>query len=504
MIKTKNSFSFLYHWHQRIGLVMCIAVIAWALSGLAHPLISRINPKPVFTPPTVPLQWQDVAPVEHLVEQYDLRHILHLRLFQWQNRPVYRIHSDQGIAYFSATDLTLIEHGEKRYADFMSRHYLGDSTSPVIDATPIEQFDSDYLYINRYLPVVRVNFERADNARVYIDTQQGRLATIVDNNKSITGAFFRALHSWTWIDSLPLRQSLMSIFLVLGFCTAAFGLVLYIKSWRLGMFRKQISAHQHHPVSRKIHRHLGATVAIFAMAFCLSGLFHLLVRDKSDQPQPAQPLTINAADLRLDMSVLQRVLARDDILDIQLARIGADLYWQLREFTPPEPPGGEHHHHHAHHAHEQPQRDAVRYLHATSGALLDQGWRSHAESLALAFSEYPADSIKNIRLVKGFDNEYGFVNKRLPVHAVDFALPGNPSIYVETASHTLAAAITDVDRLEGYSFGYLHKWHFADFLGKDIRDILTSLVALAIMMVLLLGAYRYWATRGRRKRMAID
>lgn len=90
----------------------------------------------------------------------------------------------------------------------------------MIDATPIEQFDSDYLYINRYLPVTRVNFERADNARVYIDTQQGRLATIVDNDKSITGAFFRALHSWTWIDSLPLRQSLMSLFLVLGFCTA--------------------------------------------------------------------------------------------------------------------------------------------------------------------------------------------------------------------------------------------------------------------------------------------
>src|SRR5690606_17895479 len=157
---------------------------------------------------------------------------------------------------------------------------------------PVEEFDSEYLYINRYLPVVRIDFERKDNVRVYVDTQQGRLATLVDNNKALTGNFFRALHSWTWIDSIPLRLTLMSIFLVLGFCTAAFGLVLYIKSWRMGMFRRQLSAQQHHPLSRKIHRHLGGMVAVIAMAFCFSGLFHLLVRDKSDQPQQIQPLAI--------------------------------------------------------------------------------------------------------------------------------------------------------------------------------------------------------------------
>lgn len=504
MIKIKNSFSFFYHWHQRIGLVMCVAVIAWALSGLAHPLISRINPKPVFVPPSVPLQWQDVTPIEQLIKQRSIKQLHSLRLFQWQNRPVYRIHSEQGIAYFSATDLTEIDYGDKAYAHFMARHYLGDANSAVIDAQPIDQFNEDYLYINRYLPVMRVDFDRPDNARVYIDTAQGRLATIVDNNKALTGAFFRAFHSWTWIENLTLRRTLMSIFLVLGFFTAAFGLVVYIKSWRLGIFRKTLSAHQHHPLSRKVHRHMGAVVALFAMAFCFSGMFHLLISDKSDEPQISLPITVDATHLKLDMGAINRTLQRDEIVDIQLAQFGDKTYWQLRAFTAPAHAGGEHdHHHHDHHHHNHQPKDAVRYLDAQTGELLDNGWQIHARFLAARLTKYPADKIKHVQLVESFTTEYGFVNKRLPVHALDFDLPGAPSVYLETATNTLASQVTNSDRLEGYSFGYLHKWHFIDFLGKDMRDVLTSLMALAIMVVLLLGVYRYWATSMRRKRHAM-
>ncbi len=500
MIKIKNSFSFFHYWHQRIGLVMCVAVIAWALSGLAHPLISRINPQPVAMSPAVPLQWQETAPVERLIEQSGIQRVHHLRLFQWQDRPVYHLHSEQGSAFFSAVDLTPIEHGEARYAEFLARHYLNDYVSTTVDPILLERFDADYLYINRYLPVMRIDFERWDNMRVYVDTRQGRLATLVDNNKATAGTFFRALHSWTWIDSIPLRQTLMSIFLILGFCTAAFGLILYLKSWRLGMFRRQQSAQQHHPLSRKIHRHLGAGIAVFAMAFCMSGMFHLLVRDKSDQPQQTLPLAVEAAQLRLDLSTLKQVLGGDEILDIQVAQIGTDLYWQVREYTAPGRSSNEHHDHHDHHAHEMEQKDAVRYINIQTGQLLDQGWRRHAESLALALSGHSAERISEIRLVNGFGGEYGFVNKRLPVHAIDFDLPGKPTLYVETATNTLAAAVGNLDRLEGYSFGYLHKWHFVDFLGKNVRDLLTSLVALVIMAVLLLGVYRYWITRRRRRR----
>ena len=44
---------FAYRWHQQIGIWVGLAIIFWGLSGLVHPILSAINPKPLrFSPPT--------------------------------------------------------------------------------------------------------------------------------------------------------------------------------------------------------------------------------------------------------------------------------------------------------------------------------------------------------------------------------------------------------------------------------------------------------------------
>jgi hypothetical protein len=77
-------------------------------------------------------------------------------------------------------------------------------------------------------------------------------------------------------------------------------------------------------------------------------------------------------------------------------------------------------------------------------------------------------------------------------------------VYVETATDTLANLTTSGRRLEGYSFAWLHKWRFADGLGKDLRDGLQSVMAGLIILVLILGAVRFFPTRpvspGRKHR----
>src|SRR5690606_6810610 len=103
--------------------------------------------------------------------------------------------------------------------------------------------------------------------------------------------------------------------------------------------------------------------------------------------------------------------------------------------------------------------DLVVYFNARTGELLADGWRLHGESLALAFTGFQAEAIARVERVESFSGEYGFINKRLPVHAVHFALPGNPTVYVETASNTLASRVVDSKRVEGYTFAYVHKWH---------------------------------------------
>lgn len=497
MIKTKNTFSFLYHWHQRIGLFMGIAVIAWALSGLAHPIISRLNPKPAAPPPAEVLNIQQLGDFVALIEKQNIHTIEQLRLFQWQGEAVYRIVSEQGVDYFSAQTLQLLDTGDFDYAEHLARHFLGDASAEIENLKTINTFDKEYIYINRYLPVVRVDFARADVPRIYIDAAQGRLATIDNKRKVFTGKFFRALHSWTWIESLTLRRSLMSVFLVLGFVTALFGFVVYIKSWRMGIYKKNLSAPQHHPYTRRLHRALGAVVAIFAMAFCISGLLHLWLTDKTDSAQKQIPVTIPTQGLTLPTDALMRTLHDAAVADVQLTQINNTAYWRVKKQQAKSAQAREHEHHH--HGAETPAlNDAVIYLNARTGELLDNGWQKHAQSLALSLTKLNIDQVAHVELVETFGGEYGFVNKRLPVHGVHFDLPGKPTLYIETASNTLASQVTTNKRVEGYSFAYLHKWHFVDFLGKDIRDILTSIIALTIILVILLGAYRFSA--GGRKR----
>jgi hypothetical protein len=55
----------------------------------------------------------------------------------------------------------------------------------------------------------------------------------------------------------------------------------------------------------------------------------------------------------------------------------------------------------------------------------------------------------------------------------------------------LATVVTNADRLEGYSFAILHKFLFMDWAGKGIRDLVTVLAAMGVLVVSLLGLYLF-------------
>jgi uncharacterized iron-regulated membrane protein len=498
MIKTKNVYGFLYHWHQRIGLVMGIVVIAWALSGFAHPIISRLNPKPVAPAPNKAIAAEKIGSFAHLVEREGIKEIQQLRLFQWQDQPVYRIQTEQGSNYYSAQSTERLELTDFDYADYLARHFTGEQQAPLKDVALIESFNDEYLYINRYLPVIKLAYARDDNLRAFIDPALGRLATLEDTRKSLTGTFFRNFHSWVWIENLSLRRSLMSLFLVMGFVTAAFGFVIYIQSWRKGMFRQSLSAYQNHPRTRRWHRTLGVCVALFAMGFTSSGLLHLWMTDKSDAPQVRLSQTIDTQGIELHHPQIIKYLAQQQVDEIQLVAFENQAYWRIRKLGKVQT--AEHHHHH--HSHHNPQLptddDQVIYFNARNGEWLPQGWQRHAQSLALALTDFSADQLLRTELVESFSGEYGFINKRLPVHALHFSFPGKPAVYVETASNTLASQVVDSKRVEGFAFAYIHKWHFLDFIGKDLRDAAQSAMAFLILSTLLLGYLRYFRTRKKR------
>src|SRR5690606_13250439 len=139
-------------------------------------------------------------------------------------------------------------------------------------------------YINRFLPVIRIDYDRADGASVYIDAQQGRLATINDRKKILLGKCFRAFHSWTWISNTTLRKTLMRVCIIAGFRNALFGWVSCISSWRRGIFRASVN--KHHPTTRRWQRRLGGVAGLLAMPYTATGLLHLHLSEQSEITHP--------------------------------------------------------------------------------------------------------------------------------------------------------------------------------------------------------------------------
>jgi hypothetical protein len=482
-----NLFSRLFHWHQRLGLWVALAIIAWALSGLAHPIITRLQPSALPAPPAQPISSGPLASKDQLAQHLPGGSVNAWRLFQWGAQPVHRIQQGDAIFYLQADTGTLIEQGEQAYAEYLARQAMGDSASPVASVSTKTTYDEDYLSINRYLPVVRVQLHRPDALRAYVDTQQGRLATLVDERKALTGSLFRWVHTWSFISWQPLRELLMSLFLLLGALVSGMGFWLYIKSRRLGTFHRQ------HATGRKLHRSLGGILALPALAFCLSGLAHLWL-SSPESPSPRQQ-KIQAAWANLNLAPLAELPS--NTLEVQLIEVAGVPHWQYKSLLPPkEPAPGEAQGHHHSQAPAAPQ-----YAYSYRNAITAEAWVDANDALTraqvAALSDLPTSAISRITRLTRFTDDYGFINKRLPVAQVDFDLPGAPRLFIETATGTLAAQTHQSHRLEGYSFAYAHKWHFLDPLGKTTRDSLSALAALGIALLVGLGAYRRLRQRPR-------
>ena len=63
----------------------------------------------------------------------------------------------------------------------------------------------------------------------------------------------------------------------------------------------------------------------------------------------------------------------------------------------------------------------------------------------------------------------------------------NSSYYIDPSTGHLAAYIKNADRYEGLSFAFLHKFHFLDGFGKNVRDGILVFFALCILLVSIMG-----------------
>lgn len=510
MIKSqmKPRWNWLF-WHRWLGIFACVGVLMWGLSGLSHPIMSRLQPKPVaFVAPNAVFDLAESLSPKAILAQHQISTFSHLSLSNMKGKTYLRVAVEQNAParYFDIKSGAELVNGDEINAIALAMHFTGLSADQVAGAQRVIQFDADYHPVNRLLPVWRVNFKQSDHLRAYIDTEQTRLATLVDDTRYWLTLWFQFGHNWSFLsDYSSLQLFVPAIVLVIIVLSACSGLYLFVKQSSTAHARLAKQP------ARQWHRRLGLIVSLSTLVFASSGLFHLVMSHQQEKRALHTQAALVSANL-LNDDVWQ-VIAKQPIAKLDAISQGHEVYW----YVLPAAESG---------ANQMPiaqvavmateSAHAEHQTHQTKGAHHVAQKKPSMMRADKLTAEIPADSVEqfaiqqashlnatNHSMVKAvtwttkFAGEYGFIFKRLPVLKVQLQDADNTRIYIEPASGAVSAVVRDIDGLEGFSFAYLHKWSF-EGLNKDIRDALVSLFALWNVLVALLGIWLF--TRKYNKR----
>lgn len=464
-----------YKWHRVLGLISLVPVIFWCISGLSHPFMANwfrpFIPQEVFKP----LSQQKMQPKLSLQQVLDHNHVPALRnfsLINFNKGTYYQVlNRDSTYSYYSANNGAVLPNGDSQYAIYLARYFTQDSTSAIKRIQLQKSFDGNYQPINRLLPVWKVSFNRPDGMDIYVETSQSRLGTFNNNTRKAFLWIFRQFHNWQFLADAggeTFRIGVLLGVISIMFLSLVSGITVYGLFWkRLKQIsqKRKTSGSEDKRFVHRFHRQLGLIVSLVMLTFVVSGGFHLWVKLRNSKPsqKPFEQL-IQRGELQTDNLHLN--IADSLIRRVSLVKFNHHVYYQVLN------------------THKE-----IVYFDASNGTPLPNGDSNFALYLS---NYYGGKSVANslsqqtkTEPVKQFTNEYGFINKRLPVVKVSY--PNQEDWYIETSSAKLATQVSGIDRAEGLSFIFLHKYFAMAWAGKDVRDIMSMLAAAGVLIVSLFG-----------------
>ena len=485
----------IYTWHRTIGIITVIPVVFWCLSGIMHPFMAH------FFKPTIAnerLEKTTIAPadiplsIQTVLAKNNLKQIKNFRIVSFNNGHFYQVKTvDNVLHYYNAATAAEVTNGDAKYAEYLSRYFLDDQKSKVVSSEVLNEFDSQYKYVNRYLPVYKVSFDRDDAMQVYVETSSSKLATFNPKSRQFFIWFFDVFHNWSFLDAITnnaIRVWIMMLLLSVIVLSALSGIVIYGLFWKV--FKKQVPTADATTKLRFNHRKIGIAVAFVTLTFALSGAYHAFSKLKPNNlSSMVYEPTIDVAKLSLENNKL--TLDWSAFLNSSLIQLKDDVYYQVVLKG------------------EEKQTKTI-YINAKNGSINKNAELEYVQFLAHHFSDKlngkaaccdmqepeeceTSTDISDAKILEtktlyDFEKrEYGFVNKRLPVVKLAYDTPEKATYYIEPSSSHLAAVITNAERLEGYSFAIFHKFLFMDWAGKGIRDLVTVIAAMGLLTVCILG-----------------
>ncbi len=452
--------AFLFRWHRRLALIVALFLLGWTLSGLLHPVMSRLSVPPQRPMPELTsVGVQNVVPAKAVLVAAGIEAYHQLHLLGVDQQSVYLVQVNAGSLprFFDAVSGDEQPAFGAQWAERLARRYLGRSDAVVESVTPIEAFSDSYPAINRYLPVWQVRFAGTEGFVVSVDAVSGRPAAIEHTLQQRVRKLFQLLHTFSFLPDGAATLWLQLLLISMTFLLAIAGIVLW---WRLRQ-RPAMTA------LRAWHRRGGLVLSGVLLMFTFSGALHLIEKLMAVPMPPAQLQQANTSEIPTHWPHTMANLPAPKWLRLQAGNI---LQWR-GALAPPtaSPPNSGGHAGHDHEAARTPVLASGGWL-AADGSELSAA--AALSDLARAASCEPVTNSEPAQISR-FGGDYGFLNKRLPVWQVE--CQDGARLFFDSSNDVLAARVLPSERFEAWSFHMLHKWHFLDGLGRDARDGIQAL-----------------------------
>lgn len=486
----------IYSYHKYLAFFTIIPVIFWSISGMMHPFMSHFF-KPEITRNYLEKQTIDTAKIKftlkEVLDQNNLKEIKNFRIVNFNQQFYYQVkNKTNDLLYFNTSNASLLKNGDARYAEWLARYFLDDQNSKISNAEVLSDFDQQYKYINRYLPVHKITFDRADEMQIYVETASSKLATFNPKSRQIFITLFDLFHNFSFLEKFSndhIRILFVSFSLFIILCSAISGLVIYGFFWK--QFKK-INATTSELKARKNHRKFGLIFSFFTFAFVFSGLFHIIKKwEPNTIPYLVYEPIFKTKNLNFDLKSLP--VNWQNEINFGLIDFEGKTYVRssVKTFKEAKKTGTNDWKDKAKPVFE------IAYYDCTNLNIKKDLEVPYAQFLVEKLNEkhhfidkhlVNKSNQSKVAILTDFDKrEYGFVNKRLPVVKLAFKTPENHTFFLETATSRIAAKVTNYDRAEGYSFAIFHKFLYLEWAGKSIRDLIAVITALSILIMSILG-----------------
>lgn len=239
--------------HRIVSMVAVLFTLMFSVSGFYHATTKlkeeqynirlqqnyatkdiRFNPGEILQSVKQPVTNIQLATINHIAYW---QVFIKKNTFKEAGKPSKDLMKEMGVTppivqYVNTKDYSILTDGERIYAHSLANTFSHHTSSNILSDSVISKFAGEYGFINKRLPVWRINYNTNKQERYYIETASATLAAIINDDDLKEAYSFNFLHKHHFMDfaGKGWRDFSTMFWAAAQIAMVIIGLILYFKA----------------------------------------------------------------------------------------------------------------------------------------------------------------------------------------------------------------------------------------------------------------------------------